>query len=298
MAKKPLKSLPIQWGSLYDVSSFIQMTIGVGLALLALKGFMIPNHFIDGGAIGVSILIHEIYHINISLLLLMTNAVFIFLAYRYVSKEVAIKTIITIVLLAIGLEFIPVTPITTDKLLIAIFGGAIIGIGIGMVIRTGGMIDGTEILAVLTRRRIGLTMSEVILLINAIIFSTVAIELGIETAMYSFITYFTATKAIDYVVDGIEEYTALTIISSKNEEVKSAIVNQFGKGITVYKGERGYLPGAFDIKHDCDVIVTIVTRLELLSIKSAIMTIDPYVFMHVHSIRETSGGVLKQKFSH
>jgi len=274
------------------------MTIGVGLALLALKGFMIPNHFIDGGAIGVSILIHEIYHVNISLLLLLTNALFIFLAYRFVSKEVAIKTIVTIVLLAIGLELIPVTPITTDKLLIAIFGGAIIGIGIGMVIRTGGMIDGTEILAVLTRRRIGLTMSEVILLINALIFSTVAIKLGIEAAMYSFITYFTATKAIDYVVDGIEEYTALTIISSKNEEVKAIIVNKFNKGITVYRGERGYLPGAFDIKHDCDVIVTIVTRLELLSIKAAILSIDPTAFMHVHSIRETSGGVVKQKHSH
>lgn len=298
MTSQSRSSLPIQWKSLYNLSTFIQMTIGVGLALLALKGFMIPNHFIDGGAIGISILIHEVYGVNISLLLLLTNAVFIFLAYRYVSKEVAVKAIITIVFLAIGLEIINVTPITTDKLLIAIFGGALIGIGIGMVIRTGGMIDGTEILAVLTRRRIGITMSEVILLINGLIFATVALKLGIETAMYSFITYFTATKAIDYVVDGIEENTALTIISSKNEEVKSAIVNQFGKGITVYKGERGYLPGSFDIKSDCDVIVTIVTRLELLSIKSAIEAIDPYVFMYVNSIKETSGGVVKPKHSH
>jgi uncharacterized membrane-anchored protein YitT (DUF2179 family) len=182
--------------------------------------------------------------------------------------------------------------------LIAIFGGAIIGIGIGLVIRTGAMIDGTEILAVLTRRRVGLTMSEVILLINAIIFSVAAIKFGIETAMYSFITYFTATKAIDYVVDGIEEYTALTIISSKNDAVKSVIVNQFGKGITVYRGERGYLPGAFDIKHDCDVIVTIVTRLEILSLKNAITKIDPNAFMYVNSIKEASGGVIKHKQSH
>lgn len=298
MKDTAISSHKIDWLKLYTPFSFLKMLIGVALTLLALKGFMIPNHFIDGGVIGISILVHEIFHINISLVLLLANAIFVYLAFKYVSREVGIKTIITIVILAIGLEFIPITPITSDKLLIAIFGGAIIGIGIGMVIRTGGMIDGTEILAVLTRRRVGLTMSEVILLINAVIFSVAAIEFGIETAMYSFITYFTATKAIDYVVDGIEEYTALTIISGKNEEVKDIIVNQFGKGITVYKGERGYLPGAFDIRHDCDVIVTIVTRLELLNLKSAITDTDPNAFMYVNSIKEASGGVIKKKVNH
>ncbi len=288
----------IDWFKIYTPAMFLQMLIGVALALLALKGFMIPNHFIDGGVIGISILVHELYHINISVILLLANAIFIYIAYKHVSKEVAVKSIITIMVLAIGLEFIPIAPITTDKLLIAIFGGAIIGAGIGLVIRTGAMVDGTEILAVLTRRRIGLTMSEVILLINAVIFSTVAIKLGIETAMYSFITYFTATKAIDYVVDGVEEFTALTIISSKNDEIKDAIVNKFGKGITVYKGERGYLPGAFDIKHDCDVIVTIVTRLEILSLKNTVSKIDPNAFMYVNSIKEASGGVLKHKPAH
>ncbi len=288
----------INWKNLYTPASFAQMLLGVCLALLALKGFMIPNSFLDGGVIGISILAHEIYHVKVSIILLLSNSIFIFLAYKFVSREVAIRTIITIFFLAIGLEIIPINPITTDKLLIAIFGGAIIGSGIGLVIRTGGMVDGTEILAVLTRRRIGLTMSEVILLINAIIFSTAAIKLGIETAMYSFITYFTASKAIDYVVDGIEEYTALTIISSNNEEIKSLIVNNFRKGITVYKGERGYLPGAFDIKHNCDIVVTIVTRLELLSIKNAISKIDPNAFMYVNSIKEASGGIIKHKPNH
>lgn len=293
-----IKAKKIGWTVLYTPASFIQMLIGVSLALFALKGFMIPNHFIDGGVIGISILVHEIYHFSVSVTLLLANAIFIFLAYKYVSKEVAVKSIITIMLLAIGLEFIPVAPITTDKLLIAIFGGAFIGVGIGLVIRTGAMIDGTEILAVLTRRRIGLTMSEVILLINAVIFSVVAINFGVETVMYSFITYFTATKAIDYVVDGIEEHTALTIISSKSDEIKDIIVNQFDKGITVYKGERGYLPGAFDIKNDCDVIVTIVTRLEVLRMKNAITQIDPNAFMYVNVIKETSGGLVKRNNAH
>lgn len=288
----------IVWAKLYTPASFVQMLIGVSLALFALKGFMIPNHFIDGGVIGLSILAHEIYHVSISIVLLLANAIFVFLAYRYVSKEVAVKSIITIVLLAIGLELIPVTPITTDKVLIAIYGGALIGVGIGLVIRTGAIIDGTEILAVLTRRRIGITMSETVLIINAIIFSIAAIQLGLETVMYSFITYFTATKAIDYVVDGIEEHTALTIISGKSEEIKNTIVNQFGKAITVYKGERGYLPGAFEVKNDCDVIVTIVSRLEILRLRNAIAEIDPKAFMYVNSIKETSGGLVKRSNAH
>lgn len=292
------KADKIHWIDLYTPASFLQMLAGVALALFALKGFMIPNHFIDGGVIGISILAHEIYHFSVSVILLLSNAIFIWFAYRYVSKDVAIRSLITIALLAIGLELIPVTPVTTDRVLTAFFGGALIGVGIGLVIRTGAMIDGTEILAVLTRRRVGLTMSEVILLINAGIFSVAAINLGIETVMYSFITYFTATKAIDYVVDGIEEYTALTVISSKSDDVKDAIVNQFNKAITVYKGERGYLPGSFDVKNDCDVIVTIVTRLEILALKNAIAKIDPAAFMYVNSIKETSGGLINRKSAH
>ena len=133
------------------------------------------------------------------------------------------------------------------------------------------------------------------MLINTIIFAVAALQFGIETAMYSVITYFTATRAINYVVDGIEQFTAVNIISSQPEEVKNFLVNEMGKGITVYKGERGYLPGSFDVKADTDIIVTIVTRLEIKQIEEALHKIDPRVFMYVQTIKEASGGVLKAK---
>jgi uncharacterized membrane-anchored protein YitT (DUF2179 family) len=197
--------------------------------------------------------------------------------------------------LAFGLVFIDISPITSDKLLIAIFGGILIGSGVGLVIRGGGVIDGFEVIAVFTRRKTGFSNSEIIMLFNTIIFAIAALQLGIETAMYSIITYFTATKATDYVVDGIEEFTAVNIISAQQEEIKSFLVNELGKGITVYKGERGFLPGSFDIKTDCEIVVTIVTRLEIKQIEEAIMKIDPKAFMYVQSVKEAAGGILKAK---
>ena len=131
--------------------------------------------------------------------------------------------------------------------------------------------------------------------INTIIFAVAAFHFGIETAMYSVITYFTATKTTDYVVDGIEEFTAMNIISSQPEEIKSFLVNELGKGITVYKGERGYLPGSFDVRTESDIIVTIVTRLEIKQIQDALIEIDPKAFIYVQSIKEASGGILKAK---
>lgn len=259
---------------------------------------MIPNHFLDGGIIGISLLTHEILHYNLSLLLILGNLVFVILAFKKVSKEVAIRSTIAILLLAGGLEFCAFEPVTTNKLLTAIFGGAILGTGIGLVIRGGGALDGTEILVVLTRRRIGLSMSEVIMIINTVLFLTAAVYLGIETAMYSIITYFTATKMIDYVVDGIDAFTALTVISGESEKVKEIIVERFGKGITVYKGQRGFLPGQIDVSADCDIIVTVVTRLELLHIKKAVIQADPTAFLFVQTIKEASGGVLSKSVHH
>lgn len=198
-------------------------------------------------------------------------------------------------MLSIGLLFIDINPITHDKLLIAIFGGILMGAGVGLVIRGGGVIDGAEVIAVFTGRRTGFSNSEIILLINTIIFAVAAFQFGIETAMYSIITYFTATRAINYVVDGIEEFTAMNIISSQPEEVKHFLVNELGKGITVYKGERGYLPGSFEVKTETDIIMTIVTRLEVKQLQDAIIAIDAKAFIYVQSIKEASGGILKHK---
>jgi uncharacterized membrane-anchored protein YitT (DUF2179 family) len=239
--------------------------------------------------------LHEIFHINISLLVIVLNVFFIYLGYIRIGKTFAVQTTIAVLLLSLGLLFVDIQPITTDKLLIAIFGGILIGTGVGLVIRGGGVIDGAEVIAVFTQRRTGFSNSEIVMLFNTIIFGVAAFQFGIETAMYSIITYFAATRATDYVVDGIEEFTALNIISNQEEEVKSFLVNDLGKGITVYKGERGYLPGSFEIRTECQIIVTIVTRLEIKQIEDALMLIDPKAFVFVQTIREATGGILKSK---
>lgn len=293
--KKKYVSESIEWDHVLNMKNLLQMVIGVGLAVLAMKGFMIPNKFLDGGVTGISIFLHEVFHIHISLLVIALNLVFIYLGYKKIGKTFAVQTAIAIVLLSLGLYFINIGPITTDKLLIAIFGGILIGTGGGLVIRSGGVIDGTEIIAVFTRRRTGFSNSEIIMLFNTIIFAVAAIQFGIETAMYSIITYFTATRATDYVVDGIEEFTSMNIVSSRHDEIKSVLVNELGKGITVYKGERGFLPGSFNISAETEIIVTIITRLEIKQVENTVRAIDPAAFIYINSIKEASGGILKHK---
>lgn len=284
--------------NLYTVRSFILMVLGVLCAVFALKGFMIPNGFLDGGVTGISLLIHEIKHVSFSVLVLTINLFFFIPAYKYVGKEFAVRSFIAVIFLAIGVHFIHIQPVTTDKTLIAVFGGCAIGLGMGLVIRSGAALDGFEILASFATKKSGLSMSEVVLFFNSIIFLIAAYKFGIAAAMYSIITYFCALKVADYVVDGIEEYISVTIIAKESEQIKSLLVNYFGKGITIYKGERGYLPGMVSQSVDCDVIVVIVTRLELVNIKDEIAKIDDKAFVYTHKIKETEGGIVKRKSGH
>ncbi|MBA4409359.1 MAG: hypothetical protein C0397_08045 [Odoribacter sp.] len=294
MTKKHQSDI-INWGQVWNLKNLLQILVGSGMAVFAMKGFMIPNRFMDGGVTGISILLHEISHINISIFVVVFNLPFIYLGYKRIGKTFAVQTTLAVILLALGLLFTDIPPVTTDRLLIAIFGGILIGTGVALVIRSGGVIDGAEVIAVFTKRRTGFSNSEIIMLFNTFIFAGAAFHFGLETAMYSLITYFAATRATDYVVDGIEQYTSINIISAQHERVKDFLVNELGKGITVYKGERGFLPGSFDIKSDCEIIVTIVTRLEINQIQDSIMDIDPKAFMYIQSINEASGGILKEK---
>lgn len=293
--KRTLKTDAVDWKVVWNLKNILLILVGTALAVLAMKGFMIPNKFMDGGITGISILLHEIFHINISFLVIILNVLFIYLGYKRIGKTFAVQTTIAVFLLAIGLLFVEINPITNDKLLIAAFGGILIGTGVGLVIRGGGVIDGAEVIAVFTGRKTGFSNTEIIMLINTLIFAVAALQFGIETAMYSIITYFTATRATNYVVDGIEEFTAMNIICSQQEEIKNLLVNELGKGITVYKGERGYLPGTFEVRTQADIIVTIITRLEIKQIQDAVLEIDPKAFIYVQSIKEASGGILKAK---
>jgi uncharacterized membrane-anchored protein YitT (DUF2179 family) len=292
---KKYKIDTLNWESVWNLKNLSQIFIGVGMAVFAMKGFMIPNKFMDGGVTGISILLHEISHINISIFIFVFNLPFIYLGYKKIGKTFAVQTAMAVVLLALGLIFIDIKPVTTVPLLIAIFGGILIGTGVALVIRSGGVIDGAEVIAVFTKRRTGFSNSEIIMLFNTFIFAGAAFHFGLETAMYSLITYFAATRATDYVVDGIEQYTAINIISSQHERIKDLMVNELGKGITVYKGERGYLPGSFHIKTDCEIIVTIVNRLEINQIQESVILIDPKAFIYIQSINDAAGGILKVK---
>ena len=184
------------------------------------------------------------------------------------------------------------------SIIVAVFGGAFLGIGIGLVMRAGAALDGIEVLALYTLKRTSFTITEIVLGINIIIFSVAALKFGIETSLYSVLTYFAATKTIDYVVEGIQEYTGVTIISAKSEEIKHQLINNLGRGITVYKGERGFLPGKFDVSVDCDIIYTVVTRLEMRKLKNLIYEIDSEAFVFANTIKEASGGIIKSRVKH
>ncbi|WP_421799653.1 YitT family protein [Haliscomenobacter sp.] len=273
------------------------LSMGVLSAGFGLKGFLLPNHFIDGGAVGISLLISEITDWPLSLLLLLVNIPFVLLGLRTIGLDFAVKTAIGIVALALAVEVIPYPQITEDKLLVSVFGGFFLGAGIGLSMRGGGVIDGTEVLALNISKRSGLSVGDLILIFNIIIFSVAAYLLSIETALYSILTYLAASKTVDFIVEGIEEYTGVTIISPKSEDIRQMIIHDIGRGVTIYKGERGFgRTGHRD--SEIDIIFTVITRLELSNLKAEIEKIDPNAFILMHSINDTKGGMIKKRPLH
>jgi uncharacterized membrane-anchored protein YitT (DUF2179 family) len=199
------------------------------------------------------------------------------------------------VLYAVCLLYIPYPIITQDKLLISIFGGFFLGLGGGLIIRAGCALDGIDILALYTGKKTSFTVTEITLAINVVIFGVAAIFFGIESALYSILTFFTASKMLDYVAEGIEAYTGVTIVSGKSEIIKNRVVNELGRTITIYKGERGYMPGHTEIVNPCDIIFTVITRLELRKLKNLVEEIDPHAFVFANTIKEASGGIIKRR---
>lgn len=271
---------------------------GVIISGFALKSFLVPNDFFDGGISGVSLLIHKIYNFPLAIVLAIANLPFIILGKILVDLRFALKTTVCIVLLSLCIYLIPYPAITSDNVLVSVFGGFFLGIGNGLIMRAGSSLDGIEVFALYTKRKTSFTNTEIILAINFIIFLIAAVKFGLTTSMYSMITYFTASKTIDYVVEGIEAYTGVTIISGKAEILKNKLVNELGRGITIYKGERGYLPGSFEIHNDADIIFTVITRLEIRKLKEVVYETDPAAFVFASVIKEASGGVLKKRKHH
>ena len=214
--------------------------LGIASAAFGLESFLLPNNFIDGGATGISLLISELTGIPLYFLIIAINLPFIFIGYQVIGKQFAIKTAIAISGLALCVATVHFPEVTQDKLLVAVFGGFFLGAGIGLSVRGGAVIDGTEVLAIYLSRKLGLTICDVIIIFNVLIFAFAAYIMSVDTALYAIITYLAASKTLDFVVDGIEEYTAVTIISPRSEEIKEMIINELGRGVTIYKGKGGF----------------------------------------------------------
>ncbi len=277
----------------HAIREFIFIIIGVFSAGFGLKGFLLPNRFIDGGATGISLLLENITQIELGYLLILVNLPFLVLGARTVNLKFAIKSIIAIAFLAIVVHFVDYPTITEDKLLIAVFGGFFLGLGIGMSMRGGSVIDGTEVLAIYLSRKLSLTVGDVLLLINIIIFSFGAYILSIETALYAILTYLAAGKTVDYVVDGVEEYVGVTIISESHEELRKMIIGKLRRACTIYAGKGGY--GKNGNSYDKDIIYTVVTRLELARLHTEIDKIDKSAFVIMGVVKDIKGGMIKRK---
>lgn len=269
------------------------LSAGIFSAAFGFKGFLLTNHFIDGGATGMSLLISALTSIPLYQLIICINLPFIVLAYRVMGKVFAIKTMLAISGLALVLATVHFPDVTQDKLLVAVFGGFFLGAGIGLAVRGGAVIDGTEVLAIFLSRKLGTTIGDIIIVINVIIFSAAAYFLSIEIALYSMITYVAASRTLDFIVEGIEEYIGVTIISSHNEEIRHMIMDRLGRGLTVYSGKRGY--GKRGEAKEIDIVYTVVTRLELNKLNTEIEKIDSNAFVVMSSIKDTKGGMLKKR---
>ncbi len=266
---------------------------GIFAAAFGLESFLLPNRFIDGGATGISLLISEVTEIPLWLLIIMVNVPFLFLAYRVIGKQFAIKAVLAILGLALTLVLVNFPEITQDKLLVAVFGGFFLGAGIGLSIRGGSVLDGTEVLAIFLSRKWGAKIGDIIILMNVVIFLAAAYLLSIEAALYSMLTYLAASKTLDFVVEGIEEYTGVTIISQKSEELRTMVIEKMGRGLTIYQARGGY--GKKGEQLEYDVIYTVITRLEIRKLHLEIEKIDDKAFVVMNSINDTKGGMVKKR---
>lgn len=273
------------------VSEYFQILLGIILASIGLKAFLLPNGFLDGGVTGIAILLNSQFNINVSLLLVVFSIPFIILGYYTVSKRIVVKSIISIIGLALFIHFENFPTVTDDKLLISIFGGLFVGSGIGIAIRNGSVLDGSEILGIYLNDKFGISIGKVILIFNVILFSFTAFLISIEVALYSILTYIVTAKVTDLIIEGFEDFIGVTIVSKKYITVKRAIMEQLGVGLTLYKGSKGF--GSKGQQEDFDIIHTIINRIDIKKMHRIIDSIDEEAFVVEFDVNSVKGGVLR-----
>lgn len=271
----------------------IMVMIGAMIMAVGLELFLVPNQIMDGGIVGISIIISHLLSLPLGLFIFILNIPFIFLGYKQLGKTFAILTAIgitTLSLTTIGLHNLE--PFTTDSLLATVFGGIVLGTGVGIVIRYGGSLDGTEILAILFDRKLPFSVGEIVMFMNVIIFSAAGFIFSWQQAMYSIMAYYIASKMIDVVIQGLEESKSIYIISDETDEIGKAIMDRLGRGVTFLHGEGAYTGD------DKKVIFTVITRIEESKLKTIVEEIDPHAFLAIGNIAEVSGGRFKKKDIH
>lgn len=268
--------------------------IGIISASIGLKVFLLPNLFLDGGVTGVSLLINRVSGLNISILLILINLPFLILGFKHISSRLAIRSFFSIIGLALAVHYIEVPALTDDRVLIAFFGGLFLGAGIGFSLRGGIVIDGTEILAIYLSKKFKTTIGTIILIFNVILFLIAGLIFNVEIALYSILTYVSASKTTDYIIHGIEEYIGVTIISQKSQDIRAAITQNLGYGVTIYKGKGGHQNEEASY-YEYDIIHTIVTRLELYRLHKEVDKIDGNAFIIEYNINDTRGGMIKKR---
>ncbi|RSK36175.1 YitT family protein [Hymenobacter metallilatus] len=280
-----------------QIVNTLLMVLGVFSAGFGLESFLLPGGFLDGGVTGVSLLLTRVFGWPLPVLIVLLNFPFVLMAWRQLDPGVAIRTLLGILGLALVLAVVPFPIVTSDKLLISVFGGFFLGAGIGMAMRGGGVLDGTEIMAIYLSKQSSMTIGDIVLVFNILIFGVAAYVLSIETALYSILAYLAAAKTIDFVIDGLEEYTGVTIVSVRSDAIRRMITEKLGRGATVYSGKGGYGTHG-NQPNPIDVVFTVITRLELSKLKTEVELIDRQAFMVMHSVKDTKGGMIKKRPLH
>jgi len=278
----------------------IFISIGVFCASIGLECFLVPNQLLDGGVTGISLLLSRLFNWNLSVLIFVINSPFIIMGVKQISWKFGLKTFIAIVALSLSIEYIHFPVVTEDKLLIAVFGGFFLGAGVGFAMRGASVLDGTEVLALYFSKKFATQVGEIILVINIVIFSVAAISFDLETALYSILTYIVASRAVDYIAQGIEEYIGVTIVSDYSKEIRKVIIQKLNRGVSVYKGRRGIIGKSADREglNDQDILFVVITKLELAKLQRELEEIDKNVFFVTHKLGSAKGGMLKKRPLH
>jgi uncharacterized membrane-anchored protein YitT (DUF2179 family) len=282
------KTTPYQY-----LKKYIMLFIGSILAACGLEFFLVPNQIIDGGVVGMSIMASHITRYPLGFFIILLNLPFLYLGYMQIGKNFTLSTLFSIVSLAYWVSiFHPIPELTHDLFLAAIFGGILVGIGVGIIIRYGGSLDGTEIVAIIFDKRTGFSVGEIVMFMNLFILGSAGLVFSWDKAMYSLVAYFVAFKLIDITIEGLDETKGIFIISEKPNEIAETLMDRLGRGVTIFHGEGGFTG------EPKKVLYSVITRLEIAKLKAIVNEIDEQAFVTIHDVHEVLGGNIKKKAIH